>query len=123
MERVRSVELASRMGERVTVAGWLHSVRRLGAVNFVVVRDGWGLVQAVAVERALAELGDAGPESIVEVEGTVIGEPQVELHGVTFRVLEPSAGELPVQLGKKQLNVPLAGLLEHAVIANRHPSR
>jgi nondiscriminating aspartyl-tRNA synthetase len=123
MERIRSIELASRTGERVKVMGWLHSMRRLGAVNFVVVRDGWGLVQAVLVEERMAALDGVMPESILELEGTVVSDPQIELHGVTVRVLEPVAELAHVQLGKKQLNMPLAGLLEHAVVANRHPAR
>jgi nondiscriminating aspartyl-tRNA synthetase len=123
MERIRSTHLAARAGERVKVMGWLHSVRRLGAVNFAVVRDGWGLVQAVLTEERMAALAGAQPESVVELEGTVMTEPQLELHGVTARVISAVTEPAPVQLGKKQLNVPLAGLLEHAVVANRHPAR
>jgi nondiscriminating aspartyl-tRNA synthetase len=103
--------------------GWLQSLRRLGAVNFVVVRDGWGTVQAVATERAMAGLEGVMPESVVEVVGTVVGEPQLELHGIDVRVISAVGEPTPVQLGKKSMNVPLAALLEHAVIANRHPSR
>src|SRR5438046_2967013 len=47
MERIRTVDLGGHAGERVRVAGWLHAVRRLGGVSFAVVRDGWGMVQAV----------------------------------------------------------------------------
>ena len=123
MERIRSNELASRVGERVKVMGWLHSLRRLGAVNFAVVRDGWGLVQAVVVEERMAALDGVSPESVIELEGTVVSDPQLELHGVIARVISPVAELAPLQLGKKQLNVPLASLLEHAVVANRHPTR
>ena len=37
MERIRSIEVGAHVGERVRVAGWLHAVRRLGGVSFVVV--------------------------------------------------------------------------------------
>jgi nondiscriminating aspartyl-tRNA synthetase len=120
MERVRSMELAGKVGERVRVAGWLHAVRRLGGMTFVVVRDGWGLVQAVAPPGTL---DGALAESIVELEGTVVGEPQLELHGVTARVVEPAVEPAALPLGKKRLDRPLPALLEHAVIANRHPTR
>lgn len=123
MERIRSTELAAHAGKQVKVMGWLHSLRRLGAVNFVVLRDGWGLVQAVLVEAKMPPLEGVHPESVIELEGTVVTEPQLELHGVTARVITPVAELAPVQLGKKQLNVPLASLLEHAVVANRHPAR
>jgi nondiscriminating aspartyl-tRNA synthetase len=124
MERIRSVELAGRVGQRVRVVGWLASVRRLGAVTFVVVRDGWGTVQAVVADEArLAALADAKLESVVEVTGDVVGSPQVELHGPDFAVLAPVAEQTPVQLAKRALNAPLPALLDHAVVANRHPAR
>jgi nondiscriminating aspartyl-tRNA synthetase len=120
VERVRSMELAGKVGERVTIAGWLHAVRRLGGMTFVVVRDGWGTVQAVA---PAGTLDGVLAESIVELDGTVVCEPQLELHGVTARVVEPAVVPAPVPLGKKPLDLPLPALLEHAVIANRHPTR
>ena len=61
MERVRTIEVASHSGERVCVSGWLHSLRKMGGINFLVIRDGWGTVQAVAESEAeissLLELG------------------------------------------------------------------
>lgn len=123
MERVRSTELAAHAGKQVKIMGWLHSLRRLGAVNFVVLRDGWGLVQAVLVEAKMAPLEGVLPESVIELTGTVVTEPQLELHGVVARVITPVTELAPIQLGKKQLKVPLASLLEHAVVANRHPAR
>ena len=117
MSRIRSLELAGHVGTRVRVAGWLHAVRRTKSATFLVVRDGWGTLQAVTSSPVDVEL-----ESIVEVEGLVKSEPQLELHEVTLRVLEPAVPS-PVVMSKKELNLPLPALLDHAVIANRHPSR
>jgi nondiscriminating aspartyl-tRNA synthetase len=122
MERIRSVELAARIGERVRIAGWLQTVRYQATVTFLVVRDGWGTVQAVAGVEATAVLATLQPETVVEVEGTVVGEPQLELHGITVRVVS-AATQPPVVLHKKRLAASLPVLLEHAVIANRHPTR
>jgi nondiscriminating aspartyl-tRNA synthetase len=123
MERSRSCEIASRVGQRVRVAGWLHAVRRMGALEFVVVRDGWGLVQAVAPAARTAALAGVQLESIIELDGTVVAEPQLELHDISARVIEPVLAPGPVALGKKRLALPLPALLDHAVIANRHPTR
>jgi nondiscriminating aspartyl-tRNA synthetase len=122
--RIRSNELATHVGEQVAVAGWLQSVRRLGKVTFLVIRDGWGTIQAVVADEArLAPLEGAELESVVELTGTVAGEPQVELHGVTIRVIARVAEPAPVLLAKKALSVPLPVLLDHGGVANRHPTR
>ena len=118
MERVRSCEVSGHVGRRIRVAGWLHAVRRMGGITFVVIRDGWGVVQAVASDAPAVQL-----ESIVEVTGVVVAQPQLELHEVDITVLEAVTEPPPVSLGKKQLDLPLAPMIERAVIANRHPTR
>ena len=118
LERIRSVELAAHVGRRVRVVGWLQAVRSIGAINFVVVRDGWGVVQGLVAAPPDLEL-----ESIVTVEGSVVVEPQLELHGCTVTPLVIAEASPVVLLSKKVLNVPLPTLLEHATVANRHPSR
>ena len=47
MQRVLANELPAHVGARVTVMGWLHNLRRLGKVNFLILRDRTGFVQAV----------------------------------------------------------------------------
>ena len=47
-QRIRTIEVSLHVGERVRVVGWLHSLRQLGGVSFLVIRDGWGTIQAVA---------------------------------------------------------------------------
>jgi nondiscriminating aspartyl-tRNA synthetase len=125
MERIRSVEVATRVGQRVRVMGWLASLRRVGAIAFVGIRDGWGQIQAVAVEEKLAPLVGIELESVIACEGEVTLDPRgrAELHGVVFEVLEAVTAPVPVLLSKKELKVPLPALLEHAVVANRHPTR
>jgi nondiscriminating aspartyl-tRNA synthetase len=118
MARIRSNELAEHVGERVRVLGWLASVRNKGAIGFAVVRDGVGTVQAVTTGAV-----DIGLESVVAVEGTVVSDPQLELHDVTIEVISAVTEQPPVLLAKKALNVPLPALLDHAMIANRHPTR
>jgi nondiscriminating aspartyl-tRNA synthetase len=130
MERIRTIEAAAHEGQRVRVQGWLHALRRLGGVSFVVVRDGWGLVQAVAtVEDELAPLAatGAGVESIVAVEGTVASAPQapggVELRALRIEVLVPVTESPPIALNKREIKASLTTLLDHAPVANRHPQR
>src|SRR3989440_4805920 len=130
MERIHTVEVGRHIGERVRVAGWLHSLRRLGGVSFLVIRDGWGIIQAVAeTEAELGPLqdGSIGVESIVAVEGVVVREAQapggVELHHLYIEVITPVTEVPPVPLNKRKIAASIGTLLDHAVITNRHPAR
>ena len=128
--RVPSVEVSAHLGERIIVAGWLHALRRLGGVSFLVLRDGWGIVQAVAAsEDELAPLraAQAGPESVLLIEGIVIAASQapggVELHEPRITVLTAVTETPPVTLGKRELKVSLGTMLDEATLTSRHPTR
>ncbi len=66
------------IGERVTLAGWVHRRRDHGGLIFIDVRDRWGLVQCTispeeAEAFALAER--VRPEWVLLLEGTVAARP------------------------------------------------
>jgi len=61
-------------GEEVEIRGWLYHLRSSGALHFLLVRDGTGIVQAVAVRAELppevfAAAGDLTQESAVVIAG------------------------------------------------------
>ncbi len=130
LERVRTTEAQLHIGERILVAGWLHAVRRLGGLSFLVIRDGWGLLQVVATsEDELAPLAEAeaGVESVVTVAGTIAAAPQapggIELRQPRIEVITPVREAPPVTINKREIKASLTTLLDEAVIANRHPAR
>ncbi|MCB0233285.1 MAG: aspartate--tRNA(Asn) ligase, partial [Anaerolineae bacterium] len=130
METIRTTEIGQHVGQRVQLRGWVHNLRLLGGVNFLVLRDGWGTAQAVTQdEAALAPLTQAGlgQESVIALEGLVVAEPQapggVELHDLTVTVVTPVSEPPPIPINKKQIKAALPTLLDHAVVANRHPAR
>jgi nondiscriminating aspartyl-tRNA synthetase len=130
IERVRSTEIAAHVGQRVELQGWLHAVRRLGGVAFVIVRDGWGAAQAVMAEAGqLTPIidGEIQPESVIRLSGVVVAAPQapdgVELHRPEVEIITPVTEPLPVLIGKKEVKAALNTQLDHAVFVNRHPVR
>src|SRR3982751_1748904 len=77
MQRIWTTELAGHVGERVYLAGWLHRLRRLGNVSFLVLRDAKGLAQVVIEDPALAgRLAKIKKEWVLRVGGWAVPEPQ-----------------------------------------------
>ena len=118
--RVLSSELPAHAGERVTMAGWLHAKRELGAVTFVILRDRAGLAQIVAEPPV-----ELSPETVLEVDGVAVAAEQapggVELQEPSFRVLSEPAELPPIELRRPVLKESLPTLLDHAPLAWRHP--
>jgi nondiscriminating aspartyl-tRNA synthetase len=128
MERIRTTQLHEHVGQRVILRGWLHNLRALGKISFILLRDGYGIAQAVTQdENALSALHDAHDESVIEIEGAVVAEAQapggVELREIAIRVLAPVTDPLPFPLNKPVVNASLDVFLDHATIALRHPRK
>jgi nondiscriminating aspartyl-tRNA synthetase len=108
----------------------VQTLRALGGVAVLLVRDGWGTVQVVVEEPALlARLQEAGlkPESVVFVDGMARAMPQapggVEILATGFEVVSAVTEVPPITLTKKEVKAGIDLLLDHAVVANRHPTR
>ncbi len=118
--RVLSHELHRHVGERVTLAGWVHAERDLGSVAFLLLRDRAGLAQIV-----LAGPSELRPETVVEVDADVVTAAQsptgVELHAPVFRLLAEPASAPPLELRRPRLKETLPTILDHAPLALRHP--
>lgn len=74
MKRILSNEVASRLGETVCVAGWVHTRRDHGGVIFIDLRDHKGLVQLVVnpeTKDAFALAEGVRDEFVLKVEGIV----------------------------------------------------
>ncbi len=128
MVEIRTVEAREHVGERVALRGWVHNVRRLGGVNFIVLRDGWGMIQAVTENDAdLAPIAGLTLGTVVQLGGFVVANAQapdgLELQQPSLEIITPVTETPPLSLNKKRLNAALPTLLDHAVVANRHPTR
>jgi nondiscriminating aspartyl-tRNA synthetase len=126
MDRVWTTELGGRAGERVRLCGWLHHLRELGKVRFLVLRDGRGLAQVVVDDPAVAEpLAGLQNESVLQVEGVAVPEPRapggIEIRQPRVEVLVPVREAPPLDLFLPTLAAQLPTLLDHAPLALRHP--
>src|ERR1041385_351603 len=121
--RVLSSELPTHAGERVTMAGWLHAKRELGAVACLILRDRSGSTQIVVDPSNSLLQGSV--ETVVEVDGLVVAAEQapggIELHEPSFRVVAEPAELPPLELRRPVLKESLPTILDHAPLAWRHP--
>ena len=92
-------------GEEVTVAGWVHEIRDLGGIAFLILRDTTGRIQVKfekdEMDNDLVSTGlDAARESVVSVTGAVEEEPRaptgVEVVPEAVEVVAPADTELPL---------------------------
>jgi len=68
---------AQHIGEKVTVAGWVQTIRNKGNIIWIDLRDRYGLIQivgetGVVTDKVLDELKQLGREFVVQIEGEVI---------------------------------------------------
>ncbi len=125
MERIWTTELSRRVGDRVRLAGWLLRLRQLSAVTFLILRDGKGVAQIVVEDPSLIEVvGWLHPESVLQVEGLVVAEPQapggLEIRNAAITVLAPAGAPPPVDLFRPTIAAQLPTILDHAPLTLRH---
>ena len=62
-------------GKKVTLAGWVQRIRKMGSLNFVDLRDRYGITQLVADDSAdpkvLEVLNSLGREFVIQAKGIV----------------------------------------------------
>jgi len=102
-ERTYVAEARSRVGERVTLAGWVSRTRDLKSVRFIVLRDRTGEIQVVVKKDKPGMFGMAlGREDVVAVTGRAV-ESSVANAGLEFvaesmEVVNRSEQPLPVDV-------------------------
>jgi nondiscriminating aspartyl-tRNA synthetase len=126
MERTMASDLAEHADEQVRLAGWVHHQRHLAQVSFLLLRDASGIRQVVIDDESQRAFATTLlPETVVEIEGTVVASPQApggfEVHGPAITVLGTPADMPPLELRRPVLNAQLPSLLDHAAVALRHP--
>ena len=114
-------ELPHAINQRVTVGGWIHAVRNLGGVQFVVLRDGSATVQLV-LRKSLTSMN---PETVVRVTGIVSSEPRapqgIEIREPEVEILSEAANPLPIDVAGQFPPASLPTRLNNAAVVLRHP--
>ncbi|TAN58460.1 aspartate--tRNA(Asn) ligase [Patescibacteria group bacterium] len=117
-------DLNKHIGSEVRVRGWTHKIRKLGGMNFLMLRDRTGVVQA-AIEGEVAEkIKGIGVESVISVRGKVVKEDRapggVEIKAADIEIVSKVSDEIPLEINKKDLPANIDTVLEYRPIALRH---
>lgn len=89
-------------GKQVTLAGWVQTVRKFGAITFVDLRDRYGITQLLFGEELNSELDTQplGREFVIQATGAVaersnknpnIPTGDIEIHISSFKILNKAA--------------------------------
>jgi aspartyl-tRNA synthetase len=106
LEDIPTIEdMRTKIGQKVSLSGWVHDVRLLGGISFVVLRNSRGMVQIAApkkgVSREVHELVTSlHQEDVVRCNGT-IKENKIAKHGFemipdSIEVLNSASVPLPL---------------------------
>ena len=102
-------EAKGKIGQTVTIAGWVHEVRDLGKLKFVQVRDRSGIIQVTAKagrepDSALSNMS-VPKETVVSVTGKVvessIAGAGIELIPSEFSILNGISAKVPFEVTGK----------------------
>lgn len=92
MNRTLARDVSKHIGKTVSVEGWLHKKRLLGGLNFILIRDRSGVVQAVVNDKAEVEkLRSLQIGTVLRVEGKIVEETRSpggsEIHEPKLEIL------------------------------------
>ncbi len=133
MQRTLIADLNTKVGEPVTIKGWVSVRRDQGKMVFFDFRDRSGTVQGVALPNsaAIEVAKEARNEYVVAVEGKVNERPEknrntkvqngdIELEITGMQVLA-KAESLPFDMSIDGYNLDLPTELDHRALTLRHP--
>lgn len=104
METTKIADLREKVGQTITIQGWVDVVRNQKTVQFIVIRDDTGKVQAVNVRMGGAldtSIASLTLGSTVILMGTVVENDKVKLGGIEVAIISleiTSKAETPLPI-------------------------
>lgn len=116
-------------GKEVLIKGWIHEIRGMAKMKFVLVRDITGIVQCVVKDSSiLGNLNELSLESVVEISGKVKSSnikaefvrSDIEIEVDSLNILNKSE-TLPIHVNEKTTNTDLVNRLDNRSLDVRKP--
>jgi len=118
--RVLAKDVKNYVGKEIVVMGWIHRIRELGGVTFIVLRDRSGQTQLVYHEKTEFNL-----ESVVKVTGLVLANEKApggaELNVSATEILGAAEPDLPFSVNQDTEKTSLEVILDNRQLSLRNP--
>jgi len=85
MKKIPNIQITNKIGQKITLCGWVNDRKDLGQITFIYLRDRSGLAQIVFVPSELDDeskeaVKNLRPEFVIEVEGMVNLRPKNQIN-------------------------------------------
>lgn len=124
MKRQLINELNNKINETVELKGWVHRIRKLGKIAFLLLRDRTGIIQCV-VDTKTIDIKGMKTETVAEISGIVIENGKVsngiELQVRSLKVISQVSEDLALEINKSDITAELDTILNNRVLSLRNP--
>jgi nondiscriminating aspartyl-tRNA synthetase len=111
-------------GAEIEVSGWVHRIRELGGVTFVILRDRSGILQLVLSEDRTSA-GGLTLESVIRARGVAALNEKApggaELRASSLEIISRAAPDLPYQVNGDIARIGLETILDNRILSLRNP--
>ncbi|UCF97928.1 MAG: aspartate--tRNA(Asn) ligase [Spirochaetaceae bacterium] len=128
--RVLLAQINDHLGKEIQVQGWVHRIRELGKISFILLRDVSGMAQLVVAagsgsEQVAQTASQLTLESVVSVRGMVTENQKApggfEVQVAKLEVIARAEPDLPLAVNQDPDKVSLDAILEYRMISLRNP--
>lgn len=102
------------VGQTVQLAGWVQTIRNLGSMQFVDLRDQFGITQIVISENMKSAMNEVYQESVISVTGKVLERSnknlkiptgEIEIKAEKIEILGKSKNVLPFEINSEKADI------------------
>ncbi len=127
MQRILVEEVKNHIGKEILLKGWIHQIRPLGKIAFILLRDRTGIIQTIITDLKRINVAELERESAIEILGKVKQEKQapdgIEVEVSKINVISRTHAPIPFEVNRTQdmLNLKIDMILDHRPFSLRNP--
>jgi aspartyl-tRNA synthetase len=115
---------------QVFIEGWIHEIRDLAKIKFILLRDMTGVVQCIIKdEKLMKKFSDLSVESVISINGEAkpaqvkspeVSQKEIEVEIKEFEIIS-KAEKLPINIHDKDVETGFAKRLDYRYLDLRNP--